>query len=944
MSRHAAENSVSERRLRPIYDWLDNGNNKKALQEADKVLKKQPDFQCCKVLKCLALIRLGKEGEAEGILNKVLAENPVDEGALQAMTIAWRELQQPAKICSMYEGAVKKEPQNEEFLTHLFMSYVRLGEFKKQQLAAMNLYKVVSKNPYYFWSVMSLVLQAVDSDPKLAKTVHLPLAHKMVEKMEANGKLEQEQEVLLYILILELKEDWRGGLSVLDGPLGKKLVNSASYKNFCLTKRVEFHVASGDWEEVAKLSTDELDRLPDQWKAYTQLITAVKELNSRENTTFNIQEAENYILSQQNKYPDIRGPWLAQLELVSEMKDASLLPPLIIAYFEKFGSKPVAFSDLSKYLSKLSPTQRLELVDSLTNKFSDMKIDNIGDICRDVNLNQISRFCGKMSKSNNVQLEEEARRLVNKHKSVQHIVGNMVPTDLRPSDNYLVLASHFLWDLWTSTKDATYFVQCTSVLFTGLTTSPSNWQMKLMLIRAMNIVGAGAVSYNLHSSLDIKHLMLDTLGWLLGRHLSLCGQLGLASQHANQSVKLYNHVNKDTADHIITAFRSGTFYQIRDIYKLRNRLATSHNYLSMDTERQLLDVLIETSTHSQAVQMMSYLDLTDEDKDSQNWDKKKDNRDLTTMVSWAPPEDNVDKNLVEESFLHELLFSRTRQLLLRTIASAVFLSEDMISVKESIVCSENGVPSSKCLATNMLKFTTALRSHWENSCSVVAGVKPANKPLPHNAPSWPSTADYASSGQIAVVLGLLEVASDIYAESDIKSIQEKMRAAIKHIENGLNHLESRIDSMSTQLLERGYIFEQIVWILEAIGLCAVLVGVILSLLRGSSGDSSKGGKKGKKGKYPIQHKFSGLSESYSFLLDKMVEAAKRLSCNVEKWESDLLTDELSKSISHLTVEEDDTLKEANEVMKKMEKSYKDSFHQIKACLKNKTSYLIDLRL
>ena len=71
MTKNSAENSVAERRLRPIYDWLDNGNNKKALQEADKVLKKQPDFQCCRVLKCLALIRLGKEGEAETILNKV---------------------------------------------------------------------------------------------------------------------------------------------------------------------------------------------------------------------------------------------------------------------------------------------------------------------------------------------------------------------------------------------------------------------------------------------------------------------------------------------------------------------------------------------------------------------------------------------------------------------------------------------------------------------------------------------------------------------------------------------------------------------------------------------------------------------------------------------------------------------------------------------------------
>ena len=71
MTKNTAENSVAERRLRPIYDWLDNGNNKKALQEADKVLKKQPEFQCCRVLKCLALIRLGKEAEAESILNKV---------------------------------------------------------------------------------------------------------------------------------------------------------------------------------------------------------------------------------------------------------------------------------------------------------------------------------------------------------------------------------------------------------------------------------------------------------------------------------------------------------------------------------------------------------------------------------------------------------------------------------------------------------------------------------------------------------------------------------------------------------------------------------------------------------------------------------------------------------------------------------------------------------
>lgn len=33
-----------------FVDCLDNGNNKKAIQEAEKVLRKQKDFQCAKVI------------------------------------------------------------------------------------------------------------------------------------------------------------------------------------------------------------------------------------------------------------------------------------------------------------------------------------------------------------------------------------------------------------------------------------------------------------------------------------------------------------------------------------------------------------------------------------------------------------------------------------------------------------------------------------------------------------------------------------------------------------------------------------------------------------------------------------------------------------------------------------------------------------------------------
>lgn len=81
-------------RLLYFLDWLDTGHNKKALQEADKVLRKTPTLQCARALKALALLRLGKDADSLTILDALAVEKPCDESTLQAMTICYRELQQ----------------------------------------------------------------------------------------------------------------------------------------------------------------------------------------------------------------------------------------------------------------------------------------------------------------------------------------------------------------------------------------------------------------------------------------------------------------------------------------------------------------------------------------------------------------------------------------------------------------------------------------------------------------------------------------------------------------------------------------------------------------------------------------------------------------------------------------------------------------------------------
>ena len=37
------------------------------------------------------------------------------------------------KVCEIYAAAAKAMPQSEEILTHLFMAYVRVGDYQRQQ-------------------------------------------------------------------------------------------------------------------------------------------------------------------------------------------------------------------------------------------------------------------------------------------------------------------------------------------------------------------------------------------------------------------------------------------------------------------------------------------------------------------------------------------------------------------------------------------------------------------------------------------------------------------------------------------------------------------------------------------------------------------------------------------------------------------------------------------
>ncbi|VDN05538.1 unnamed protein product [Thelazia callipaeda] len=189
----SSDQIVLERRLKPIYDAIDAGNNKKAMQEADKVLKKHPNTHCAKALKALSLIRAERLNEAWPLIEETESmKDDFDENTLQALCHCFKEAYTPERISLLYEKICTRYPKNEQYLTHLFMSYVRVRNYKQQQKTALALYKEFQRNPYFFWNIMSIVMQAISGDEQLAQTMLYPLAEKLVAKMIDSNLIQTE--------------------------------------------------------------------------------------------------------------------------------------------------------------------------------------------------------------------------------------------------------------------------------------------------------------------------------------------------------------------------------------------------------------------------------------------------------------------------------------------------------------------------------------------------------------------------------------------------------------------------------------------------------------------------------------------------------------------------------------------------------------------------------
>ncbi|XP_076254077.1 phagocyte signaling impaired [Rhynchophorus ferrugineus] len=936
MSKHVqnTDTSVLERRLRPIYDWLDIGNNKKALQECDKVLKKTPNCHCAKALKALTLLRMGREHDTNVILDNLTKEKPVEEATLQAMALCYREMQQLDKICKLYEIAVKLNPSNEELHTHLFMSYVRISDFKAQQLTAMALYKQKPKNPYYCWNVMSIVLQATRgegaNDP-IKRSLLLNLAERMMQKLIDDNKMDAEQEVQLYIIVLDLQQKYDRILDVLNGCLSQKL-QCSNIPNM----KLSFLKKLGKWQQVNILCKSILNECFDKWDIWKDYVNSVFELSDMgvngdstgdqesdvdtyDNTAEKCHEficgiiesgAENSFL--------LRGPYLARFELCSKLQEKNIKTEdilgdkieLFIEYFRKFGHKPCCVFDLRIYLKLLDAEQKSELATKLIKEVgigSTSVPQSAEQMQRHIGALQLSRLCGGHRNLSTEHLRALVTALTLHYQHGYQSYGKDLPsTDIGPSDNYAILAAHILYDLSRKEDGENSLIAALALLESLLKNSPSNFHAKLLALKFYHILGCGKEANSTYYSLDIKHLQLDSLGYIHCGRLATTGLYSLCAIHFDSTLKFFSSNFKDSTDHLTFSYKFGSFMKLDEFMDFREKMNNSLHYTTVVVDKIMMS-LIECST----LDGLYNTDISFKENKIE-WEKLRDNRDLRVYVSWEP---EFSENLIEDSdeikklFQQDLNFLKLRTHMLWSINAGLQVLKSIDGTRKKNI--EN--------MKNILK-------DWKDLEDEIR--KTDISPISEELVSYPLRSRLHSFLDVpyrSIVSSLLHFFESLTTE-DIETTEQKCKLAGEELETLGQMLEETLSGNCSYFREKRKGVELAVNAVEVVCIACVVCIMSNELVKPTSQT-----KKSKK-KQPMESK---LKEFVNIINEIRCQIIK-IALVVEKWCGEVNEKDLINMLESLNLGSDSPILFKNICM-----SYASTNKEIQGLLSNKLKMLED---
>ncbi|KAI9492083.1 N-acetyltransferase B complex non catalytic subunit-domain-containing protein [Zychaea mexicana] len=671
---------MTEKKLRPLYEAIDEGQTKLALQHTTKLLKKNPDWPLVKALKAVVLVRTGKDDEAAALCQQVKKSIPTDNATLQACTMAYNELGQHHAIVELYENAANQQPKNEEFGNHWFMAMVRNNDYKGQQAAALKLHRTFKQNKYLFWAIMSLALQGKNS------ALSYTLAERMMAKAQEEGRLDEVEHMRLYLLIMLDQNKHEQALTLLEGPLGQKSLRDPEVRQI----KTELLLTNKKWQDVLK-STEQALRNENSddwisWRAYFDALDALVTENSDDALIKQARALVAQLSKQALEAPVLkRGPFLAELELdyrldMLQKGDEKAILDNILSYFSRFGSKSCCYEDLQAYISflKQDTSKAKSFIDSLKATINEAKEKPaiIKNVYKNVNVRKIERYLGLQS---NLSLEQGlslANELCQAYQDALPLGEGLEKTENQYGDDYVLLASHVLVDLYHEHKSPALLIQAVSFLEDALEKSIYNFHIKLTLVRLYAMLGVCNRPVQIFRTMDIKQVQFDTMiHYFTDRFISLAC-LDEVEQLLLESLMIYKSNQVETPEMVVKAYQYGTFSKIQEFIEFRSRLDSSLQQAITNVELTRIESSASSFQVKYAVQYFQDLDVSKIKCDDAFVQEQSDNRDFKVFLNCNSEEQPKGEELFKLTKSTNRVWLQTFSYILNILSAACSTKEN----------------------------------------------------------------------------------------------------------------------------------------------------------------------------------------------------------------------------------------------------------------------------
>ncbi|KAG8964769.1 hypothetical protein FRC03_001380 [Tulasnella sp. 419] len=624
------------RKLKPIYDALDTGSYKLAIQICNKLLKKQSNYEVVKALKALALLRSNKLDESLSLTDEVLSSKPTDETVLGVMSHVLKHLDRAGDIIAMFEEAFKKQPSNEELGSQTFMAMIRVGGWKNAQVIAFKLYKQFKVPRYLFWSIMAAVLQAQNAGanggpPNPAEEAHTPILLNLALRLMNSSPLPSHitaDHFILHLTILRSLDRNEDAYNLVNSEKGQALCDTSLVVD---EFRRELYVSCGANKEEVALCRRRLEKGDRNWLTFMSFIDSTFRTISQANDPNTqstaksaekgsgeadgrnvdpeltpkptqkdpiiespldpkvvISEAKEFLakLAEKDGFGE-RGSHMAllhlekSLRLYNEGKDNS--PDLLESmkdYFIKFSDRACCFEDVKPYAGELCSTssELSQWISFLEEQRSACNPSlSLRDLQKTINVYKLLRYSSEpLTEEEENQLALDFVRMY--HESLS-LGNNLGEKELQPADDLALLACNALVSAWTISQNFKHLLKALVILEYASSRSKQNYQFRVLAIRLYRLLGANGPALDHYRLLDIKQVQTDTLSHLIlsrGSTFSLAtnGDIGMMTECINAS-DIYQQNSNDTADLIVRAFQHEKYSQITEFVEFEDRLDNS---------------------------------------------------------------------------------------------------------------------------------------------------------------------------------------------------------------------------------------------------------------------------------------------------------------------------------------------------------------------------------